>query len=218
MRGRRCVRRVCRTSRSSTSTTGTRTLVSSRPRRVETARALTRLVSPLREQATLVFTAHSIPTSMAARYPYQQQYEETARLIAETVRARSGLALPHVTVYQSRSGRPEDPWLGPDIGDWIRERKAGGQLDCRGHRARRVHLRSHRGLVRPRHRSRRDLCRARRADGPRARGQRPSRIPRHDGGRRRPDGAAGTRSRDRLGSRSVPLPNSAGLAVRSPYP
>ena len=43
---------------------------------------------------------------MAARYPYQQQYEETARLIAETVRARSGLALPHVTVYQSRSGRP----------------------------------------------------------------------------------------------------------------
>ena len=46
------------------------------------------------------------------------------------MRARSGLALPHVTVYQSRSGRPEDPWLGPDIGDWIRERKAGGQLDA----------------------------------------------------------------------------------------
>ncbi len=35
-----------------------------------------------RVRATLVFTAHSIPTSMAARYPYQEQYETTARLIA----------------------------------------------------------------------------------------------------------------------------------------
>ncbi len=97
---------------------------------LEAAHALAQLVTPLRERATLVFTAHSIPTSMAARYPYQQQYEETARLIAETVRARSGLTLPHATVYQSRSGRPEDPWLGPDVGDWIRERKAGGQLEA----------------------------------------------------------------------------------------
>ncbi|MBA2604197.1 MAG: ferrochelatase, partial [Acidobacteria bacterium] len=34
--------------------------------------------------------------------------------------------LPSATVYQSRSGRPEDPWLGPDICDYLREEHARG--------------------------------------------------------------------------------------------
>ena len=96
----------------------------------ETERALDALPAPLRQRATLVFTAHSIPASMAARYPYQAQYEATAALIADAVRVRTGLALPHVTVFQSRSGRPEDPWLGPDVCDFLREGKAGGTLDA----------------------------------------------------------------------------------------
>ena len=54
----------------------------------------------------------------------------TARLIAEAVRARTGLALPHVAVYQSRSGRPEDPWLGPDICDFLRQQKEIGRLEA----------------------------------------------------------------------------------------
>jgi ferrochelatase len=29
-------------------------------------------------------------------------------------------------VYQSRSGRPEDPWLGPDICDYLREQRNAG--------------------------------------------------------------------------------------------
>ena len=29
-------------------------------------------------------------------------------------------------VFQSRSGRPEDPWLGPDICDYLRNEAAGG--------------------------------------------------------------------------------------------
>jgi ferrochelatase len=29
-------------------------------------------------------------------------------------------------VYQSRSGRPEDPWLGPDVCDYLREERARG--------------------------------------------------------------------------------------------
>ena len=45
---------------------------------------------------------------MAARYPYEAQYLATARLIADSVRARTSLALPHVAVYQSRSGRPQE--------------------------------------------------------------------------------------------------------------
>jgi ferrochelatase len=67
---------------------------------------------------------------MAARYPYEEQYLATARLIADSVRARTGLALPHVAVYQSRSGRPEDPWLGPDICDFLRQQKDAGTLDA----------------------------------------------------------------------------------------
>jgi ferrochelatase len=29
-------------------------------------------------------------------------------------------------VYQSRSGRPEDPWLGPDINEYLRAERARG--------------------------------------------------------------------------------------------
>ena len=83
--------------------------------------ALNQLDAMLAERAGLVFTAHSIPESMAARYPYREQFEETARLVAERVGVRR-----HTTVYQSRSGRPEDPWLGPDICDHLREAKASG--------------------------------------------------------------------------------------------
>ena len=67
---------------------------------------------------------------MAARYPYQEQYEATARLIAARLRASTDLPLPAATVYQSRSGRPEDPWLGPDVCDFIRDQKAAGLLEA----------------------------------------------------------------------------------------
>jgi ferrochelatase len=92
----------------------------------EVASALDTLPPGARARATLVFTAHSIPLSMAERYPYRQQYETSAALIAGRVRGRTGLALPHVTVYQSRSGRPEDPWLGPDVCDYLREARTTG--------------------------------------------------------------------------------------------
>lgn len=96
----------------------------------EGERAVRLLPDSVRSRAALVFTAHSIPASMAARYPYEEQYAASARLIAEAVRARTGLALPHVAVYQSRSGRPEDPWLGPDICDFLRRQKQDGQLEA----------------------------------------------------------------------------------------
>jgi ferrochelatase len=69
-----------------------------------------------------VFTAHSIPVSMSDRYPYRRQFEETARLVAARINASRPPddALDHVAVYQSRSGRPEDPWLGPDVCDYLR--------------------------------------------------------------------------------------------------
>jgi ferrochelatase len=86
------------------------------------ADAIATLDPDVRDRAQLVFTAHSIPESMAARYSYQAQFEETARLVADRVRRESR----YVTVYQSRSGRPDDPWLGPDVCDYLREARAGG--------------------------------------------------------------------------------------------
>ena len=84
--------------------------------------ALDSLPPALQDRAELIFTAHSIPVSMAERYPYQRQFEETARLVAERLNAARSpaAALRYAVAYQSRSGRPEDPWLGPDIGEQLR--------------------------------------------------------------------------------------------------
>lgn len=65
----------------------------------------------------VLFTAHSIPSSMAAGCGYETQLRETIRLAA----ARSGTtAFAHELVFQSRSGPPSVPWLGPDIGERLR--------------------------------------------------------------------------------------------------
>lgn len=74
-----------------------------------------------RSSVELVFTAHSLPTAMASRSPYIEQIETTARLVAAT------LGHKHWSIaYQSRSGRPSDTWLEPDIGDAIRKLAAEG--------------------------------------------------------------------------------------------
>lgn len=72
----------------------------------------------------LVFTAHSIPSSMADNCNYELQLTEASRLVAEAV----GLGDDDwKLVYQSRSGRPQDPWLDPDICDYLKEYSAGDQ-------------------------------------------------------------------------------------------
>lgn len=74
----------------------------------------------------LAFTAHSIPLSMSSGCRYVQQLEETCRLVAES----AGIpAAQTKLVYQSRSGRPEDPWLEPDILDHLRTLRADGVED-----------------------------------------------------------------------------------------
>lgn len=74
----------------------------------------------------LIFTAHSIPMSMAAGCDYEKQLREASRLVAE------GLGYSDFDlVYQSRSGPPSVPWLGPDILDHLRDvhaQKASGAL------------------------------------------------------------------------------------------
>ena len=85
--------------------------------------ALATLPEGVRDGVHVAFTAHSIPSSMAAGCDYEKQLTETARLTAEAV----GIPAERwKLVYQSRSGRPEDPWLEPDILDHIADLKAKG--------------------------------------------------------------------------------------------
>lgn len=68
--------------------------------------------------AEIVFTAHSLPVSMANNCDYVRQLEETCRLVAAKV-GKENWKL----AFQSRSGAPHIPWLEPDINDYLRERK-----------------------------------------------------------------------------------------------
>ena len=83
--------------------------------------ALAKLPAEVRGQARLIFTAHSIPLSMAGRSRYREQLLVSARRVADAV----GMT-DWVLVYQSRSGRPEDPWLEPDICDYLRQQHQAG--------------------------------------------------------------------------------------------
>ncbi|MEM1227957.1 MAG: ferrochelatase [Planctomycetota bacterium] len=67
-------------------------------------------------EATILFTAHSIPMGMADNCDYERQLLEASRLVAESVNASNWLL-----VYQSRSGPPQQPWLEPDVLDAITE-------------------------------------------------------------------------------------------------
>jgi ferrochelatase len=85
--------------------------------------ALDSLPVDVRDDARLVFTAHSIPQSMndssGPRLDglYRKQHFETARLVTAVVR---GIDAEFDLVWQSRSGPPQVPWLEPDINDHLK--------------------------------------------------------------------------------------------------
>jgi len=70
----------------------------------------------------VVYLAHSIPVSMANTSDYVTQLEEVRRLVSGALGVEND-----VLVYQSRSGSPEQPWLGPDILEYLRQVKAARQ-------------------------------------------------------------------------------------------
>jgi len=90
--------------------------------------ALATLPADVREEAHLVFTAHSVPVAMAeASGPvtesrkvgggrYVAELTEAARLIAERICEGRH---PWSLAYQSRSGPPSVPWLEPDVCDHL---------------------------------------------------------------------------------------------------
>jgi ferrochelatase len=74
--------------------------------------------------APVLMSAHSLPGSMAAGCDYEAQLVETAGLVATAAGvAPDGWKL----VFQSRSGPPSQPWLGPDVVDVIRALPGGTQ-------------------------------------------------------------------------------------------
>ena len=58
----------------------------------------------------VVFTAHSIPLKQADESGYAKQFERCASLVADKLKL-----LKWAVAYQSRSGHPTEPWLGPNI-------------------------------------------------------------------------------------------------------
>jgi ferrochelatase len=82
---------------------------------------------PAERHATteVIFTAHSIPETMAKGCAYEKQLAEASRLVAEA------LALPSWRLaYQSRSGSPMVPWLEPDILDVLDTLPGAGFSDA----------------------------------------------------------------------------------------
>jgi ferrochelatase len=86
------------------------------------AAALAEVPSADRRWTPLIFTAHSIPVTMAAAAPYVDELTAVARAVAWRIgHPRWSLA------YQSRSGRPEDAWLEPDVNHALEGLAADGE-------------------------------------------------------------------------------------------
>ena len=87
-------------------------------------KALDQIPESRRSAARVVFTAHSIPLSMAENCKYETQLNEASRLIMEAIGEN-----PWDLVYQSRSGPPQQPWLDPDICDHIQALHDAGGIE-----------------------------------------------------------------------------------------
>jgi ferrochelatase len=88
------------------------------------AAVMQQLEAGQRENAALLFTAHSVPASGEDGARYARQFERSAREIA--------LAVGHpryAVAYQSRSGPPAEQWLEPELETVIR-REAGRGSAC----------------------------------------------------------------------------------------
>jgi len=76
--------------------------------------ALQAVPQDARHNMQMVYLAHSVPVPMAETSDYVKQLEEVRRLVSEALGQKND-----ALVYQSRSGAPGQPWLGPDILDYL---------------------------------------------------------------------------------------------------
>ncbi len=85
--------------------------------------ALATFPGELQSQTRILFTAHSIPMGMAENCKYEIQLLESCRLIIDQIGEN-----PWNLVYQSRSGPPNQPWLEPDVCDYLTELKSDSDI------------------------------------------------------------------------------------------
>ncbi len=86
--------------------------------------AIDRFPAERRDNVRVLFTAHSIPMTMARSSAYESQLREAMRIVAVLANT------DHVQLcYQSRSGPAHVPWLEPDLLDVLDELGAQGLDD-----------------------------------------------------------------------------------------
>lgn len=100
------------------------------PQAAQVRAALAAVPAARRQAARLVFTAHSLPRTMAQECDYEAQLREACRLVVSRV-GTGDRDTPDVwdLVYQSRSGPPQVPWLEPDVCDHLESVAAEGVRD-----------------------------------------------------------------------------------------
>ena len=86
----------------------------------------------LNSRSGLLFTAHSVPIAMRGREQYEREMERTVAAIVERMAAQS-MESPNAApwwdhnrvriAWQSRSGRPDQPWLGPSPVEVVRQER-----------------------------------------------------------------------------------------------
>jgi ferrochelatase len=85
--------------------------------------ALNDVPADSRQDVQIVYLAHSIPMTMANTSDYVKQLEEVRRLVSDELGHGDDVHRNDALVYQSRSGSPGQPWLGPDILEYLRQVK-----------------------------------------------------------------------------------------------
>ena len=86
--------------------------------------ALMEIPEQRRAKTHFIFTAHSIPLGMAEGCRYSTQLQEASRLVMEEIGDFSWNL-----VYQSRSGPPSQPWLEPDVCDYLESLQQNSEID-----------------------------------------------------------------------------------------
>jgi ferrochelatase len=88
--------------------------------------AIGRLPEEVRSRAPVVFSAHSLPSRIVEEGdPYPGQLEESASLVGREL----GLHVDRIRIAWQSAGRTQEPWLGPDLPEVLRE------VAVEGHRA-----------------------------------------------------------------------------------
>ena len=79
--------------------------------------ALEEIPAAAREAAPVLFTAHSLPESMARHSSYEAQLQSACRLVGDVLEHQRW----RLTYQSNNASYGKEPWLAPDIGDALRD-------------------------------------------------------------------------------------------------